>query len=771
MLSKRLSLKTLLQAMVLSLVTTTVVLVTLVTLRASFAHAEQQVYERFVSAAAVVSATIDAKAEFLLFATDTLVKDFNTKRITSQAISDPSSENGASMASVMANHQARANAEFAILLDSEREFVWANAEVEAKAAQQAMQNEIGILAFNEQLYLLATSPMRFVEQSSQADAYIAMAINLQNVLDNQTIDQLGADFALLYQGNVLASMGPLQALAGALPMQDTQAGTLLERSWQGVRYLLWREQIRRFDQPVELLLLKPYSQAHISFLSFLTDLLIIIAVLLVLLLLAVRFVASAISRPLTRLVSYAGIIQQGKYEQIDVQPNSQELHALEQAFTSMQASIQAREQEVDRLAFFNELTQLPNRAGFKRQVIDLIHHQAGLVMVGLINLDRFGEVNDTIGHDQGDRLIKLVGERLQSGLPESGTLAHLSGDEFAVLFKDGQTLPIESMIEQLTAAFKMPFSLAGITLDVSASMGVALYPEHGKQYGSLMQNADIALNRCKQTHLDYCIFQAGEHEFSLQRLSLMSQLKQAIEQDQLRLYIQPKLNLRTGRVDSAECLVRWIHPELGFVAPDKFIGLAEQTGFIRQLTAWMIEQALRCCQKLGDERICLAVNISAVDLVDTALAGVIMNLLSTYQLPESCLALEVTESAVMGDAHKAIAALNLLDKMGLRLSIDDFGTGYSSMSQLKVMPVKELKIDKSFIDGVINHEQDAAIVATIVQLANNMKLDVVAEGVETQAVLTYLRQLGVQYAQGYYISKPMAADEFPAWLAAFHQDR
>lgn len=766
-----LSLRGQLQLLVISLLIVTVVLVTLVTLRATFNHAQEQVLDRFNSASAVIGANIEAQAEFLAFATETVAKDFSTKQLIRGAIVSPNESTGPSVNSAMSNHQARANADFSIVLDSNRNFVWSNSNIVPEDAVAAMSNgPTALVAIDTQLFLIASTPLYYVERSASPDAFIGLAVALEKVLPSETTDILGADFVIRFDNQVLSSQAAMVQTPEDLPLQGMQPEQLTERFWRGANYLIWFEQVSQFaSQNVQLVLLKPYDEAHLSFLSFSTDLLLLVTAIAIVLVIVVQVLSKAVTQPLTRLVELAGNIQRGVYETVEVAPNSQELIALEQAFTAMQESIQNREQDVERLAFTDDLTGLPNRPGFKRIVVSTLKERQHFSAIGLINLDRFAEVNDTIGHDQGDKLIALVAERLASVTNSLSSLAHLSGDEYAILLKDNNSLPLQSVIEQISAAFKMPFHLKDIALDVSASIGIALYPEHGKAYAQLMQNADIALNRCKQTHLDYSIFEPNEHQYSLQRLSLMSQLRQAISNNELQLYVQPKLNLATGSIDSGECLVRWIHPEMGFIAPDEFIPLAEQTGFIRQLTAWVIEQALITLAELKTAgfECCFAVNISAVDLVDTSLASHILELLQRYQLSEQHLSLEITESAVMGDAQKAIAALNMLQKMGLRLSIDDFGTGYSSMAQLKMMPVKELKIDRSFIMGVTQNTDDAAIVNSMVQLAHSLNLEVVAEGVEEQDIIDHLKTLGVTYAQGYHISRPMPAADYAKWLTDY----
>ena len=343
-------------------------------------------------------------------------------------------------------------------------------------------------------------------------------------------------------------------------------------------------------------------------------------------------------------------------------------------------------------------------------------------------------------------------------------LAHLGADEYAVLISHVDVMEINHLVSNYADIFSQSFQLGNLSLTVHVSIGVATFPEHGESIETLLQKADIALNQCKFLHASHVVFESSMDKFSLQRLNLMSDLKLAINEDQLTVFFQPKINLQDRAVVSAEALIRWNHPVHGFVRPDEFIPLAEQTGVIRDLTKWVLQRVLTNASSWSETvNITIAVNISALDLTNIKLPLYVKRLMHEKNWPAASLMLEVTESALMSDPDSAMKALTLLKEMGVRLSIDDFGTGYSSMEKLKRMPVDELKIDRSFVMDIVDSEDDQAIVKTIISLAHNLNLKVVAEGVETNAVATLLAEYHCDVAQGYFYSRPLAEEDFLTW--------
>jgi diguanylate cyclase (GGDEF)-like protein len=385
----------------------------------------------------------------------------------------------------------------------------------------------------------------------------------------------------------------------------------------------------------------------------------------------------------------------------------------------------------------------------------------------LMDLDRFKEINDTLGHHRGDLLLEQVGTRLKSVLFEPDIVARLGGDEFAILVpKLAATEHINMVIQKVLRALEAPFVIEGLPIAVEASIGIALYPDHGANPDSLMQRADVAMYAAKQSGSGYIIYDPKHDQHSPRRLALMAELRQAIENDQLSLHYQPKIDLKTNRVIGVEALVRWQHQQYSFIPPDQFIIPAERTGLIRPLTLWVLNTGLRQYQvwhQAGME-ISMAVNLSARNLQDAQLPEQIAELARTCGVASGLLELEITESAIMADPTHAMEVLTRLRGMGIRISIDDFGTGYSSLGYLKKLPVDEIKIDKSFVIGMAEDKDDVVMVLSIINLAHNLGLKVVAEGVENQETLNQLAAFGCDEAQGYFWSHPLPAAELTRWL-------
>jgi predicted signal transduction protein with EAL and GGDEF domain len=350
------------------------------------------------------------------------------------------------------------------------------------------------------------------------------------------------------------------------------------------------------------------------------------------------------------------------------------------------------------------------------------------------------------------------------------TVARLSGDEFAMLLPNVSGLHHATEVaKRILDVVRRPFVVAGVELDIDASIGIAVHPLHGEDAHRLIQRADIAMYMAKEDRSDYEVYSTEHDGYSAARLALAAELRGAIEREELTVYYQPKVDLKSGLVTGAEALVRWTHPDRGFMAPDEFIGVAEHTGLIRPLTTMVLRSALRQCRRWDDEGLQLgvSVNLSVRSLLDLHLPASVEALLAEFDVHPSRLTLEITESSIMADPIRAADIVDRLSELGVGLAIDDFGTGYSSLSYLKRLPVTEIKIDKSFVMAMTTEENDAVIVRSTVDLGQNLGLRVVAEGVESHEMWLQLQELGCDVAQGYHISKPLPPGEFRAWFDAW----
>jgi diguanylate cyclase (GGDEF)-like protein len=425
-------------------------------------------------------------------------------------------------------------------------------------------------------------------------------------------------------------------------------------------------------------------------------------------------------------------------------------------------------QRIEREARQDALTGLPNRAAFERSIVDMMAGRAGTgsKFVVMLDLDRFKEVNDTLGHHAGDELLRIVGQRLSMLLAPSDVLARLAGDEFAIV---GERATREEMIDLAWTCVRdvsRPVTLDGLEIVVTASAGIAVIDDDVED-GAPLRYADIAMYNAKTQRLGVEVYRDEIDRRTPARLSMLGDLRAAIDEEQLHLHLQPKLDLDTGMVVGAEALVRWTHPVRGVVPPTHFVRVAEDTGLIKQLTDLMLHRGISTLREIHDRgyRLGLSVNLSTHDLLDRRLAERVEEHLMDNRVDPAMLTLEITESSLLIDAPRARATINELHEVGVALSIDDFGTGYSSLSYLRRLPVGELKIDQSFVANVLIDEQDEVIVRSTIDLGHNLGLVVVAEGVENNEVLERLRSFNCDVAQGYCISRPLAPNHFLAWLA------
>ncbi|MFA7348639.1 MAG: EAL domain-containing protein [Desulfurivibrionaceae bacterium] len=420
-------------------------------------------------------------------------------------------------------------------------------------------------------------------------------------------------------------------------------------------------------------------------------------------------------------------------------------------------------------ALHDDLTGLPNRALLLERINQLILHakrDLQPLAILVMDLNRFKEINDALGHHYGDFLLQKVAERLQEVIRESDTLARLGGDEFSVaLAADAEQAKIVS--QKISETLQQPFIIEGHSLNIGISIGIALYPAHGTDCDTLLQHADVAMYSAKKTETHYALYDDSQDQFTLNRLMLLTDLREAVRKEEhLSLHFQPKIDARRNRIHGVEALLRWDHPEMGMIAPDQFIPLAEQGGIIRSLSKWVLNAALaqRAAWRDAGLDLPVSVNLSIKNLQDISVPLLIKDLLKKYQLAPSDLMLEITETSMMLDPDRTYEVISNLHALGVQLSIDDFGTGYSSLAYLKQLPAEELKIDKSFVRNMLKDDNDEVIVRATIDLAKNMGLEVIAEGVESAEIMTRLQELDCDLAQGYYICKPLPAKELEEWL-------
>lgn len=478
-------------------------------------------------------------------------------------------------------------------------------------------------------------------------------------------------------------------------------------------------------------------------------------------------IARSIVTPVGEAVAVAESISRGDYATAIPRSRLHETSALLNALGTMRSAIASREQQISRLAYVDTLTALPNRTRFMEVLAQEVNSGHGALI--LINIDRFAPINNALGFAVGDRMLYEIAIRLQKSLHGQTMVAHLGGDEFALLIDGADKARATSQAKAILADLRQPVMLDGQRLDIDASLGIVFYPDDGANTTILLRRVDLAMSAAKRRHDGYAfgadLLDHAPHE----TLALVGEMRDALGRDEFVLHFQPKLDLISRRITGAEALLRWQHPQRGLVPPASFIPFAEQTGFIREITPWLLRQVIGQAAdwRASGLAVVASVNLSALDLLGNELVGQVRTLLADSGLPPALLCLEITESALLDDPEHALAHLQTLSALGVKLSIDDYGSGQASLAYIRNLPVDELKIDQVFVSQVDSHPKNAAIVRSTLLLCRELGLSVVAEGAETSEELRWLVDNACQVVQGYGIARPMPADEFVAWMRNF----
>jgi diguanylate cyclase (GGDEF)-like protein len=672
------------------------------------------------------------------------------------------------------NNAQRIGADLVLLLDTRGRVLASNAPeaaaaggvfagLLADAASRPDQSSFRVLGAHAYQFFLA--PVR----TPETIAWVAMGFVADDALAARVRDLVGSQVAIVTHGgadgltrvaSTLTPAAPAAADAFPAPSEMPQFTRL-----GGVEYLAFARRLAVRGDSVELVLLKPLEDVLAPYRELRAAILLIDGAALVLAALIGAVLGRSATRPIGELVLAAQRIQRGEYGTAVAASGGNEFKSLAATFNTMQREIAAREADITYRAYHDPLTTLPNRALLKKSLEALVGAASGAgPRVGdsaaliLIELRNLRDINGSLGHGVGDDVVREAARRLQQSVAGADTVARIGEAQFLVLSPGCSAERSLLYAEQLAAVIRTGFHLGGVSLDLRLACGVSLFPAHGRSADELLQRVQVALEDADDTRARVSVYRPGQDEEHRRRLALVTDLRRAIDEDQLTLVYQPKVTMATRSVRSLEALVRWTHPQLGAVSPGEFVPLAERTGGARRLTNWVLAAAIRQMGEWRRERLelDLAINLSAPDILDPDLGDEILRLLRRHLVPPTALVLEITESAVMRDAQSAARNMQLLRIAGVRFAIDDFGTGHSSLSQLSRLPVDELKIDRSFIS-----QGDAAvtIVTSTIELGHSMGLRVVAEGVEDAAAWNLLRRLGCDFAQGYLISRPLPAAE------------
>ncbi|MDP6616722.1 MAG: EAL domain-containing protein [Gammaproteobacteria bacterium] len=537
-------------------------------------------------------------------------------------------------------------------------------------------------------------------------------------------------------------------------------------------YITRRRAFLPNDPSVFVLMQEPLKRAMAPYKMLQGSMLHALTTTLLCALIMAYFMSRSITRPIHALLLAAHHMQVGNYKKkFDINTND-EFKDLAKAFDSMREGIAEREQRIVYQARFDGLTGLPNRIQAMELLRDSLRacaHENESMVVIIMHLQRFREIQSSLGHEIGDEVLRQTAQRLNKALPEDFALARLEGDQFLIVAPDTDSAGGEELAHKLESILDTGLTVQSVNVTLDACIGLCVFPEHGRQPDELLRRAAVAKNDAQHSQQRIRIYQNGREARHVRQLAILGDLRRATQENELRLFLQPKITLKNSQVCGAEALLRWEHPELGNINPKEFIPLAESAGSISSVTSWVLHHSIhlaRSWKELG-VNLPIAVNLSGQDLQNDRLPEQIRAELDAHDMDASCLILEITEEAAARDIDRAIYILNRLREMGISTSMDDFGTGYSTLSNLKNLPMDELKIDRSFVTYLPDDRENAAIVRTVIELAHDLGLEVVAEGVETTAALRWLREEGCERAQGYYLSKPMPAERFVGWLRSW----
>lgn len=693
------------------------------------------------------------------------------------------------VASALENHSARIAADISLIFSPDLTLQATAGDIQAYIVDEPISKLIesaqtggapySVEIFNGIPYQLVAVPVR----APLVIAWIVMGFSINDKLAQELQEVTHLDVTFLNKGTdsgwtpVASTMTKpaVDEIIAQSPNMLSKKTISAELSLDGADYgSRFVEVMDNQQEALVAVLQRSIDAALAPFLTLQLNLLVLTILGAIVFIVGSFLTARHVTMPLMALVETAERLAKGDYS-VAIEPKGRdEIAELGRTFNRMQEAISEREHKISRLAYWDELTQLPNRAYFTEQLSKFCKEAAqssNPFSVVVMDMDRFKYVNDVLGHSSADKLLIGVAHRLKGSCKgEHDIVVRLGGDEFGIILANTNAKMALDVTKRMHKALEQPIALGDHFVDLSAGIGIASYPEHSTDEETLLSRAEIAMYAAKAGNTGSVVYNSGLDVNNEDNLSLISEIREAVEKNQLSLYVQPKIDFISGRIISVEALVRWQHPERGLVFPDMFIPFAEQTGHVRKISMWMLAEAARYAAKWQQEGIdiSLAVNLSARDLIDTELPAKLAEILAAHQLSSQSLSVEITESSIMEDPVRALQTVERISGMGIKLSIDDFGTGYSSLSYLKRLPVSELKIDKSFVMNVERDLDDAIIVRSTIDLGHNLGLKVVAEGVENQMVWDMLKAMGCDYGQGYFMSKPIPAEQFIEWQKAWN---
>lgn len=730
---------------------------------------QTQAREILTVANKVLRQALDIRAEQLSDSVRLLAADFAFRRAVATAEQE-------TIESVLQNHGSRINASLMLLLSPQGELLASSDQAIGKQDVGALFNQTSaggnasvadIISLNGQPYQLVLAPVK----APALIAWVGMGFPLDIALAEKIKGITGLDISFVIKQNSSARLkgstldqSHQQQLSETLLLLTAQADVAVSQAGQDyISVALPLDKLQQLWAVQHL----PNQRWLASYQQFRQQLLLIFsAALAVALLVAVVF-ARSITQPLNALSQFANRIGQGQADSAPTISGNDEVALLSRTLSTMQQNIQQREQQLLFNAGHDSLTGCYNRTAAERLLLPWLNLQDGCLIQ--LNIRQFKNINDVLGFSNGDLLLQQLAQRLGQLTPAPELSARLGGDEFLLLFSAAKTAEqVQQLVQQLLNGYLLQRSVINLKLQA----GVLNFSAGKVSVNDALRRVNIAQENARHAPAGMAFYQQGQDESHQRELTLIHDLPQALQNGQFYVVYQPKVDIQQQQCHSAEALIRWQHPQLGFIPPDQFIALAEHAGCINLITDWMLQQVTSQAAVWQQQGIAiqLAVNLSVFDLLNPQLTDNIQQLLQQQQLPASALALEVTESAIMQDADTVIQQLRQLRSLGISLAIDDFGTGQSSLAYLKQLPVHEVKIDRAFIKDIEHNNNDALIVSATTQLAHSLGFSVTAEGLENRAGLARLQQCGCDKVQGYFFAKPLRAEQFSLWLHQFATD-
>jgi diguanylate cyclase (GGDEF)-like protein len=715
-------------------------------------NAEREVQRQLDVGSSVFSRLLESNRRQLTQAAQAVAADYGFREAVATRDTD-------TLVSVLENSGKRIGAAMVVLTSLNGEVIAASGLHVKAGAPFPLSNEqrgsmagdsaTSLILDNGRIYQLVTVSVR----SPLPVAWIAMGFELDAKAARELADITGLAVTLSVN-----SGGHWTDVVSTVPLGTVRQSDVVTRR---IEVSKWG------NAEVVAILSRSLADARAPFERLTNVLFLIAAVSLIASALAAFWLARNITRPLQDLTQAVDQMRTGTYDVTLSVQRGDELGVLAEGLQLMQTAVQSRDQSIRRLAYEDSLTGLMNRTAFSAALDQALAQAGGAPLaVAVINLDRFRRINEHLGYSVGDAVLIKMAARLAEVPSVKSAVARLAADQFAAFSTLRDPAGLQAWGTSLVMALADPVFVEAQPIDITATLGLALASAGAASSDELMRCADLALEHARREKRALAVYEEALKPAARDQLSLLGELRHAVEHDELRLFYQPKIELKTGRVTGAEVLLRWQHPTRGLLNPVDFIPFAEQTGFIRRLTRWTLDHAIAqgAQWRRDGKALGLAVNISADDIGDARIDSRIAGMLTRHQLPPALLTLELTESGFIEDFTRALRMLDAIAALGVSLSIDDFGTGYSSLSHLARMPVHEVKIDRSFVQGLESDPEFAPVVRSAIDMGHSLGLKVVAEGIETEESASRLRNFGCDIAQGYFYAKPMPLAAFETWL-------